>query len=160
VSKGPDWLFLPFHALSTDQLYALLQLRQDVFAIEQNCLYPDLDGEDQAALHLMGFTPDGALCAYARVFPPGHFVRHEDETSPEPRISRIATRKEARGLGLGHALMREILMRIEQSFGTRAATMHAQAHLEKFYEGHGFSRAGNAFIADDGIPHIFMRRLV
>jgi ElaA protein len=152
-----SWDFLPFNKLTTGQLYALLQLRQDVFAIEQNCLYPDLDGEDQAALHLMGFAADGTLCAYARVLPPGHFVRHEGAASPEARIGRIATRKAMRGKGLGHALMRKTLARMEQLFGTRAAIMHAQAYLEKFYEGYGFARAGNVF-DEDSIPHILMRR--
>jgi len=149
-----DWLFKPFHELTPEQLYAILKLRVDTFMIEQKCFYEELDGEDQASFHLMGFC-NGQLGLYARIFPPGH--NYHGRACPEARIGRIATHKSLRGKGLGHALIKEAVGEIEKRFGNVTSIMDAQSHLEKFYNTHGFVKDGAEYLEDD-IPHIPMKR--
>jgi len=152
---GVDWQFLPFPKLTLDQLYDLLRLREQIFVIEQTCLYGELDGWEKEAFHLLGYAPDKTLAAYARIFPPNHV--YYGETFPEARIGRVALHKDWRGKGRGHMLMQESLARVESAFGKTPVILNAQTHLEKFYNAHGFSRAGDIF-DEGGIPHILMRR--
>jgi ElaA protein len=149
-----DWTLLPFHALSVEQLYALLRLRVEIFMIEQNCLYPEIDGWDNEALHLMGYS-DGKIALYARIFQPNHI--YHAEKFPPARIGRVATHKDFRNQGLGHVLMRKALSEIERHSGKTQVILNAQSHLEKFYSRHGFNREGSEFM-EDGIPHVFMIR--
>jgi ElaA protein len=144
-----NWQFLSFEALSARQLYAILQLRSEVFVIEQQCLYQDMDGSDHEAMHLVGLY-DGRLMAYARCFPAG--VKYT-----EASIGRVITRSELRGTGAGHALMREALARMQAVWGAQAVRISAQAHLEDFYAQHGFAAQGDVY-DEDGIPHVAMLR--
>lgn len=147
--SGLDWRAVPFDALTAHQLYAVLQLRTEVFVIEQDCAFQDMDGADHAAVHLLG-SAEGELVAYARCFPPG--VKFA-----EASIGRVITRRAARGLGMGHELMRQAMACVFQRWGLQPIRIGAQARLDKFYQQHGFSSQGDAYI-EDGIPHLEMLR--
>jgi ElaA protein len=144
-----SWQFLSFEALPSHQLYAVLQLRSEVFVMEQQCAYQDIDGTDHQAMHLMGLR-DKRLMAYARCFPKG--VKY-----PEASIGRVIIRSELRGTGAGHALIREALARMQACWGEQPIQISAQAHLADFYAQHGFVVQGDVY-DEDGIPHIAMLR--
>ncbi|WP_411879272.1 GNAT family N-acetyltransferase [Polaromonas sp. YR568] len=144
------WRFVPFSALTTLELYDLLQLRSEVFVLEQACAFLDLDGADTEAMHLLG-ERDGRLAAYARCFAAG--VKFA-----EASIGRVVTHASARGGGIGHVLMKEAVDRLQAHWGPQAIRIGAQARLEKFYEQHGFVQNGEPYI-EDGIPHIEMLRV-
>jgi ElaA protein len=149
MSLSVDWRFVPFDALSGRELYEMLQLRSEVFVVEQACLFQDMDGADQQAMHLLG-TVDGQLAAYARCFAAG--IKF-----PEASIGRVITRNTLRGGGAGHLLMREAIERLLGHWGPQPIRIGAQARLEKFYQQHGFSDAGAPYI-EDGIAHLEMLR--
>lgn len=146
------WAFQPFDALALHELYALLRLRSEVFVVEQQCVFLDLDNSDQQAWHLMGWrgadTPE--LAAVARCFGPG-------VKCAEASIGRVVTAPPARGAGLGHTLMREALRVTRRQWGAVPVRIGAQAHLQAFYAQHGFVQTGQPYI-EDGIPHIEMLR--
>ncbi len=131
-----------FADLTTRELYEVLRLRADVFVVEQECAYLDPDGIDLRAEHLLGRV-DGGLAAYLRWF---------DEDG-DVRVGRIVTSRAARGSGLGHRLMEEVIARLPG----RRLVLHGQAHLDGFYERHGFRTVGEPF-PEDGIPHVRMVR--
>jgi ElaA protein len=143
------WRSLPFTGLSPGELYELLQLRTEVFVIEQDCVFQDMDGSDAEAVHLLG-QAEGVLVAYARCFAAG--VKFA-----EASIGRVITRQALRGSGLGHELMRRAVTCVFEQWGEQAIRIGAQARLEKFYLQHGFEAAGLPYI-EDGIPHIEMLR--
>ena len=143
------WQFVAFEALSPQQLYAALQLRGEVFMVEQDCVFQDMDGADDQAMHLLG-SSQGELLAYARCFPAG--VKFAQAS-----IGRVLTRASARGLGLGHVLMREAIERLSVQWGRQPISIGAQARLEGFYRQHGFVPVGQPYV-EDGIPHIEMLR--
>ncbi|GAB3475238.1 GNAT family N-acetyltransferase [Polaromonas eurypsychrophila] len=147
--SGLDWRAVPFDALCARDLYAVLQLRTEVFVIEQNCVFQDMDGTDHEAVHLLG-NADGELVAYARCFPPG--VKFS-----EASIGRVITRQALRGQGAGHVLMGQAVACVFEHWGSQPIRIGAQARLEKFYLQDGFQVAGLPYI-EDGIPHIEMLR--
>ncbi|MFN3570171.1 MAG: GNAT family N-acetyltransferase [Polaromonas sp.] len=147
--SGIAWRALSFSALSPGELYDVLQLRTEVFVIEQGCIFQDMDGSDAEAIHLLGNT-DGLLVAYARCFAAG--VKFA-----EASIGRVITRQMQRGSGLGHELMRRAVSCVFEQWGEQPIRIGAQARLEKFYLQHGFQVAGQPYI-EDGIPHIEMLR--
>ena len=133
-----------FADLDTTTLYGILRLRSEVFVVEQNCVYPDLDGrDDEPGTRHVWFERAGELRAYLRILDDG-------ET---PRIGRVVTDPKARGLGLAGRLVAEALTII----GDRPSTLEAQAHLAAFYGRYGFEQTGPEYV-EDGIPHIPMRR--
>ena len=145
------WSCLPFEALDVHRLYAVMRLRVDVFIVEQNCPYADLDGRDAQAgvCHLLG-EREGQLQAYARLLPPGLGF-------DTPAIGRVIVSASARGSGLAHALMREAIARCETLWPDQPITLGAQAHLQSFYAAHGFEVCSEGYL-EDGIPHVDMRR--
>lgn len=143
------WVCKAYGELSTDELYALLALRQRVFVVEQNCPYLDLDDKDRRAWHLWRGT-GAEMAAYLRYFAPG-------EIYAEASLGRIVTAPERRGGGLGRALVAEGLGRLEARFGRRPVRIGAQAYLERFYASFGFARRGPDYL-EDGIPHLPMVR--
>jgi ElaA protein len=143
------WRCLPFNALTAAELYEVLQLRTEVFVMEQDCAYQDMDGSDAEAVHLLG-SMDGVLVAYARCFAAG--VKFA-----EASIGRVITRQTLRGQGAGHVLMRQAIACVFAQWGEQPIRIGAQARLEKFYLQHGFQVAGLPYI-EDGIPHIEMLR--
>jgi ElaA protein len=144
-----SWKFVAFDALRLTELYAMLQLRSEVFVVEQACVFQDMDGADAAAMHLLG-TSGGQLVAYARCFAAGMKFK-------EASIGRIITRSTLRGSGAGHVLVRQAIDSVTQQWGLQAIRIGAQARLENFYRQHGFETTGDPYI-EDGIPHIEMLR--
>lgn len=149
------WRFQAFDALTVAELYAVLRLRSEVFVVEQNCVFLDMDNSDAQAMHLMGHTgkmgeAQGELVAYARCFGPG--VKYA-----EASIGRVITAPQARAGGLGHVLMGEAVRAVQVHWGPQPIRIGAQARLQAFYEQHGFVREGEPYI-EDGIPHIEMLR--
>lgn len=144
------WRWLRFDDLSVHELHALLQLRQEVFVIEQACLYADIDGLDPQCLHGLGRSADGALAAYARVVPPG--LKFE-----EPAIGRVIVAPAWRGRSVGSMLMREAIAATQAAYPHAAIRISAQAHLQRFYASLGFETV-SAEYDEDGIPHVDMLR--
>ena len=147
--SGIDWKFATFDALTLSQLYAVLQLRSEVFVVEQACVFQDMDGADAQAMHLLG-TSGGQLLAYARCFAAG--VKFK-----EASIGRLITRSELRGSGAGHVLVSRAIDSVTRQWGPQAIRIGAQARLESFYRQHGFETTGEPYI-EDGISHIEMLR--
>ena len=154
MSTSIEWQWLSFDALSREQLYALLRLRSEVFVVEQNCVFLDMDGLDDNAMHLLGTrVMDGAaqLVAYVRCFPKG-------VSFTEASIGRVVTKPSARGGGLGHLLIAEAIRALQQHWGPQAIRIGAQAHLKNFYQQHGFVDMGLPY-DEDGIAHLEMLRV-
>jgi ElaA protein len=144
-----EWKIKRFTALSTDELYDLLQLRSEVFIVEQNCVYQDIDGKDRKALHLIG-TYNAKIAAYARLFDAGDYF---DEAS----IGRVVIGTQYRNKKWGHELMQQAIVGVETHFKTTQITISAQLYLQQFYESHGFVATSEVYLEDD-IPHIQMKK--
>ncbi len=142
-----NWIFKPFEGLTTNELYAFLQLRSEVFVVEQNCVYQDIDNKDRKSFHLMAWYDDD-LVAYTRLVPPGVSFN-------EASIGRVITAPKYRVLGIGIELMEKSIHHTLQSYATNKIRIGAQLYLKKFYEGFGFIAQGEEFL-EDGIPHIEM----
>ncbi len=136
-----------FEQLSTQELYAIMRLRNEIFVVEQNCLYQDADNKDLAAYHVM-IKSDDTLVAYARILPAGI-------SFPEVSIGRVACDKNARGKGLGKKIMKQSLSFIKSEFGSCTIRIGAQTYLNDFYKSFGFENAGRPYL-EDGIEHIEM----
>lgn len=153
LADGVFWQWSRFSELRPDDLYAVVRLREAVFIVEQNCPYPDADGRDPNAWHLLGWSEREQgrfLAAYARVFEPG--VRYN-----EGSIGRVVTAPEVRGTGLGKVLMAEALRRLESLAPGQLVKIAAQRRLEKFYVGLGFKSVSDPY-EEDGIIHVDMTR--
>jgi ElaA protein len=144
-----QWKIKPFEALSNAELYQILKLRSEVFVVEQNCVYLDIDDKDQKALHLFGID-DGKIIAYARLFKPSDYFQ-------EASIGRVVTHMDSRAKKIGHLLMKEAIEAVRTYFGESHITISAQLYLKKFYESHGFIVVGETYLEDD-IPHIRMEK--
>lgn len=143
------WKIKRFEALSVSELYQILQLRSEVFVVEQNCVYQDIDGKDEKALHLIGEF-DGTIVAYSRLFKSGDYF---DNAS----IGRVLIDADYRDKKWGHELIREAIAGIKHFFDENNITISAQLYLQKFYESHGFVQTSEMYLEDD-IPHIEMKR--
>jgi ElaA protein len=135
----------PFHQLTTDELYELLRVRSEVFVVEQNCVYQDLDGDDRKAIHLW-LTQAGKTIALAHVCPAG---THMTEIS----IGRVITTE--RGKGYGKEIMLHAIDAATEHFGATLIDIEAQEYAKGFYESVGFKQSSGTFMLD-GIPHIKM----
>ncbi|MEZ8141450.1 GNAT family N-acetyltransferase [Enterovibrio sp. FF113] len=146
-----QWITLTFGQLSTRQLYDLLRLRTDVFVVEQNCPYPELDGHDlhPDTRHVLGYRDD-KMTAYARILPAGL-------TYPEISIGRVVTANTERGNGCGNALVHYAILEAHNTWPQAPITIGAQYHLREFYRRHGFKEISEQYL-EDGIPHIDMRK--
>lgn len=138
-----------FLELTTNELYELLRLRSNVFVVEQNCVFLDLDNKDQIALHIIG-QKNNEIVAYTRLFKQGNCYE-------EASIGRVVVKKEERKYGYGHDLMQFSIKTIKEKFNTSTIKIGAQTYLKKFYESHGFQQIEKEYI-EDGIPHIYMIR--
>ena len=152
--EGPThWRCLPFDALHARTLYRLLELRSEVFVVEQKCVFQDMDGADIQCMHVLAEThhPGGIeLMAYARLAPAG--LKY-----PEASIGRVVTNPATRGSGIGHVLIRQSVQMLYGLWGPQPIRIGAQAHLQGFYGQHGFQPAGPIYL-EDGIDHIEMVR--
>jgi len=145
------WMLKTFPELTLDELYALLRLRNEVFIVDQNCPFPDLDGKDPLCHHLLGFSEGPcALVAYTRIVPPGLIY---DVAS----IGRVVTASAVRRHGVGQELMRRSIAAVVDLHGPVSIQIGAQLYLQKFYESFGF-RSLEAVYLEDGIEHIGMVR--
>ncbi len=142
------WKIKRFDALSTEELYEILQLRSEVFVVEQNCVYQDIDFKDQKAIHLFA-EHEGKTIAYARLFKPNDYFE-------KASIGRVVVKEDFRHLKLGNELIREAIQVINTIFGESQITISAQLYLKKFYENHGFVQTSEMYLEDD-IPHIEMK---
>ena len=138
-----------FEELNKEELYQLLALRAEVFVVEQDCAYQDVDGKDLKALHVLGKLGT-KLIGYARIFPPGAYFE-------EASMGRIVIQKDHRSSGLG----KEIVLAAQQSvfdyFKTQKIRLSAQSYLQEFYKELGYHSSGEEYL-EDGIPHIAMLR--
>ena len=142
------WKTNTFAELSTQQLFEILRLRQEIFVVEQECAYPDIDDTDLVSTHLSGHNENNELIAYARLIQPG--VSYDQAS-----IGRIVVSPKARGQRLGETLMYKALDEMETLFPGKPIKIGAQQHLEKFYNDLGFKTISEMFL-EDGIPHIHM----
>jgi ElaA protein len=144
-----QWIEKKFEDLTPYQLYAILQLRNGVFVVEQNCVFQDADDKDQDSHHLMGFL-NNKLAAYSRLVPPGVIY-------PEMSIGRVITAATVRGTGAGKELMKQSIDYCYRLFGKGPVRIGAQLYLKRFYESFGFQQISDVYL-EDGIEHIYMRK--
>jgi len=144
MNKEMIWKIKTFEELTVPELYAMIKARIDVFVVEQDCPYPDLDGYDQKAVHLWA-EQDGEVLAYCRIFDKG--IKYS-ETS----IGRVLTTEKGRGKNLGKQLIRYAVETIENRFRTSEVRISAQDYLLRFYSGFGFEDTGKKYL-EDNIPH-------
>ncbi|CAL2080686.1 GNAT family N-acetyltransferase [Tenacibaculum sp. 190524A02b] len=138
-----------FNELTTSELYDILQLRSEVFVVEQDCVYQDIDGKDQKALHIIG-VKEGKVVAYTRVFDGGDYF----ET---PSIGRVVVALPERKYGFGHDIIKASIKAINEYYKNKIITISAQTYLLKFYGAHGFVATGKEYL-EDGLPHVKMVR--
>jgi ElaA protein len=141
------WIAKKFETLTPSELYAALGLRSEVFVVEQNCVFQDIDNRDPPSHHLMGWDGD-KLLAYARIVPPGiSYV--------ESSIGRIVTSPSARRQQIGRELVKRSIKLLYSLHGKTVIRIGAQYYLKDFYESFGFRQAGEVYL-EDGIEHIEM----
>ncbi|WP_196597946.1 GNAT family N-acetyltransferase [Kangiella spongicola] len=134
--------------LEKSELYQLLQLRAQIFVVEQECAYQDLDGQDPEALHLLASDEHQTLVAYARLY------ETQIDTKDYVAIGRVCTAEAYRGQGISRQLMQQAISYIESN-QKKPITVSAQAYLEQFYQSLGFATVSEPYL-EDGIPHIRM----
>lgn len=138
-----------FKEFSAQELYEILRLRSEVFVVEQNCVYQDIDNKDQKALHVLGYYND-ELAAYCRLFDAGNYFENAS-------IGRVIVAQKFRNKKWGNILMIKAIAGIEEHFSKSRITISAQMYLQKFYESHGFIKTSEMYLEDD-IPHIEMKK--
>jgi len=143
-----SWKTKTFDELSTQELYQILRLRSEVFVVEQNCVYQDIDNKDQKALHLFGIV-EGEIIAHSRLFKPGDYFEFSS-------IGRVVVAEKHRDKNFGHELIDQSILEINRRFNVQNITISAQLYLKKFYESHGFVATSETYLEDD-IPHIEMK---
>jgi ElaA protein len=144
------WVTKTFTELTVDELYAILRLRSEVFVVEQNCIFLDLDNNDQKAYHTIGFLGEEVV-ATTRLFDKN--IMYDGYQS----IGRVVTAPKHRGLSIGKALMQYSISECERLFGKGPIKIGAQLYLKKFYNEQGFEQSGEVYIEDE-IDHIPMIR--
>lgn len=145
------WTVVHFNDLSTKQLFDLLALRTEVFVVEQNCPYQEVDEKDELAFHVLAYSLDNVLIGVSRILPPGISYK-------EVSLGRVAIKKEFRGQGLAFQLNSKTVNYIESRLNTKEIRISAQSHLRSMYEKHGFAVVSEEYLEDD-IPHVEMLRL-
>ena len=136
-----------FAELSTQDIYNILQLRSEIFVVEQNCVYQDIDNKDQYALHIL-LKKDDNLIGYSRIFKAGDYFK-------EASIGRVLVKKQERNNRYGSLLMELSIKAIKDYFKENIVKISAQTYLKKFYNEQGFDSIGDEYL-EDGIPHITM----
>ena len=139
--------FKPFTELTNEELYDIFQLRSEIFVVEQNCVYNDLDGLDKQAVHQF-LKKSGEMVAYSRLLKPG-------TRFPDYSIGRVVVKESERGSGLGKHMMEEAINFIVHEWKAKKIKISAQRYLQNFYENLGFKVVTNEYL-EDGIPHVGM----
>ncbi len=145
-----QWLYRPFKNLSAQQLYDAMILRQEVFIVEQQCIFVDADGVDPDCHHLFGYTPEGKLASYSRIVPPKRLY-------PEASIGRVVNSSMYRRHGIGKLTFQKAIELTEQLYGRCSIRIEAQYYLADFYAGFGFKEECPRYLLD-GIWHVEMLR--
>ena len=133
-----------FSELSVKELYELLKLRTEIFVVEQECIYQDMDGKDSLAVHILGMEEE-KIIAYTRIFGPGDYY-------DQPCIGRVVVDKERRGEEKGKEIMEASIKYVKENYINKKIILSAQKYLEKFYKDLGFFVEGDEYL-EDGIPH-------
>jgi len=144
-----EFIIKYFNELTIHELYQILQLRSEVFVVEQECVYQDIDFKDQKALHVFGYKND-KMVAYTRIFKSGDYFKNAS-------IGRVIIASSARKYGFGHDVIKASITAVKTYFNDNKITISAQKYLKKFYESHQFIQVGEEYL-EDGIPHIEMLR--
>ena len=134
-----------FHQLTTTELYEILKSRAEIFVVEQNCIYQDLDDKDYDSLHIF-YESEGRIVSYLRAF-------FKDNSKQTVQVGRVLTLHH--GIGLGGMLLREGLEQIKEKMNPTSIFIEAQCYAIGFYEREGFVVSSNEFL-EDGIPHVEM----
>ena len=134
-----------FSELSTEEIYNILKLRSEVFVVEQNCIYQDIDEKDQKAVHLF-LEKNNEIIAYTRIFKKGDYYEEN------PSIGRVVVSKKERGKKLGKEIMIKSINFIKKELKERKIELSAQKYLDKFYKDLDFYSEGEDYL-EDGIPH-------
>lgn len=143
-----QWYIKDFNGLTKTELYDIIKLRVDIFVVEQNCPYPELDNKDQLAYHCFCKDATGSVIAYCRIFKPGDYFT-------EAAIGRVVVSRAYRNQKLGYKLMEKALAFIKNNWQNVSVKLGGQTYLEKFYGNLGFVKVGKPYI-EDGIPHVYM----
>ena len=144
-----EFIIKYFNELTIHELYQILQLRSEVFVVEQECVYQDIDFKDQKALHVFGYK-NNKMVAYTRIFKSGDYFKNAS-------IGRVIIASSARKYGFGHDVIKASITAVKTYFNDNEITISAQKYLKKFYESHQFIQVGEEYL-EDGIPHIEMLR--
>ncbi|WP_147804014.1 GNAT family N-acetyltransferase [Alkalicoccus halolimnae] len=143
------WTIKSFEELTADELYQILKIRVEIFVVEQECPYPEIDGMDKAAEHLYA-VEDNEVKAYARLLPPGTMYQ-------EASIGRVLVAGDKRGTGLGKELMKRAVKNLDENYSQTPIRLQAQEYAEAFYAAFSFQRISDTYL-EDNIPHVDMRR--
>lgn len=138
-----------FQDLNTKELYDILQLRSEIFVVEQNCVYQDIDGKDKKALHIIGYK-NNKIIAYTRIFNTGDYFDY-------PSIGRVLVAQNERQFKYGYVIMNASIKAIKDFYKTTQIKISAQTYLKRFYNNLEFFEYGEGYL-EDGIPHILMLR--
>jgi ElaA protein len=144
-----NFIVKTFSDLNTTELYEILQLRSEIFVVEQDCVYQDIDFKDQKALHVFS-RKNNKIITYTRIFNAGDYFKNAS-------IGRVLVEASERKFGFGHDLMKASISAIKKHFKLDDITISAQKYLKNFYETHNFLQVGEEYL-EDGIPHIRMDR--
>ena len=136
-----------YQQLSKEKLYQIIRLRLEVFVLEQNCIYQDLDNKDQKAIHLVG-EEDGKVIAYTRLFKKGDYFENAS-------VGRVIVKKESRKKDYGKIIMQKSIEELKNEHNEENIEISAQKYLIKFYDDLGFKKIGEEYL-EDNIPHIKM----
>jgi ElaA protein len=143
------WKVKPFSELSLNEFHDILELRINVFVVEQNCPYPELDGKDRSAEHLLAMDESSnRIIAYSRLFKPGVYYK-------QAAFGRVVVHPDYRRQNIGHELVDRSIKFIKTHYGTSDIRIGAQTYLTDFYKQHGFKTTGKPYL-EDGIPHVYM----
>lgn len=145
------WYCLPFADLDNEILYRIIALRNEVFVVEQDCVYQDADFKDLKCHHVYAVDDAGEVVAYTRIVPPGI-------SYTEPALGRIVTSPKVRRTGVGKELMRRSMQYLWDIYGPSPIRISAQEYLQRFYEDFGFQKIGEGYL-EDNIPHIEMLKV-
>ena len=143
-----QWILKKFSDLTIDEFHEILKLRVNVFIVEQNCPYPELDDKDRIAFHLFSINKDNEIIAYTRIFKPGDYYK-------EAAFGRVVVDQNYRNQQIGFQLVKQTIIETHKLFGNTDIKIGAQTYLKDFYMSFGFQQVGNGYI-EDGIPHIHM----
>ncbi|KGA96784.1 GNAT family acetyltransferase [Alkalihalobacillus alcalophilus ATCC 27647 = CGMCC 1.3604] len=145
-----NWVVKEFNQLTNEELYEIIRLRVNVFIVEQNCPYEELDGADKKALHLFLKDEKGAMLAYSRLFLKGDYFE-------EASIGRVIVAQKQRSLGYGVQLLNKAISILEEEKEQKSIFIQAQSYLEKFYQSFGFYSVSESYM-HDGLLHTDMRK--